>query len=150
MPALVFAKAVKQKHICLSFEADLDGQTSTFICTVPWASEPSIRFCNTCSQARSQVLRLGGQNTHWRGKYFCFYNMFKTKFSGHNQILGGTNKIGGNCPEGPRGYGPVRTLKRASALQGVVLVKKMNGQSSPVWATVTPSPRLQLMKPCLN
>jgi len=31
---------------------------------------------------------------------FCFYYMFKTNFSGHN-------KIGGNCPWIPRGYGLV-------------------------------------------
>ena len=49
-----------------------------------------IKFTNTIahrSQARSQVLRLGG-TTSLRCQEFCFYYMFETKFSGHNKIWG--------------------------------------------------------------
>jgi len=50
-------------------------------------------------QARSQVV---GHNTFLGGKYFCFYYMLKTNFSGRNKIWGA---LPPNAP--PRGYGPM-------------------------------------------
>ena len=52
-------------------------------------SAPAARFYGS----EGQIKLLGG-------KSFCFYYMFKTKFSGHNK------KYGGHCPRTPpRGYG---------------------------------------------
>jgi len=39
---------------------------------------------NDCLQACRQVLRFGGQNTHFGGQDFCFYGMSKAKCSGHS------------------------------------------------------------------
>jgi len=36
----------------------------------------------------------------FRGKYFCFYYMFKRKFSVHNKILGETKDCSGAQPPG--------------------------------------------------
>jgi len=38
------------------------------------------------------------QNTFLGGQDFCFYYMFKTNFSGRNNIWGGTKEIWGNAP----------------------------------------------------
>jgi len=46
-----------------------------------------------------QVLSFGGKH-NLRGKYFSFYYMFKTNFSGHNKILG-AQKMGSSAPECP-------------------------------------------------
>jgi len=45
------------------------------------------------------------ENTFLGGQDFCFYYMYKTNFSGRNNIWGGTKEILGECPP-PRGYGP--------------------------------------------
>jgi len=41
---------------------------------------------------------LVGHNTYLGGQGFCFYSMFKTKFSGRSKIWGGTKQIWGECP----------------------------------------------------
>jgi len=63
----------------------------------------TVRFLQPLTQACNQVLRFGGEEYIFRGEYFCFYYMFKTKFSGHN-------KIWEVLPLSvPSGYGPALT-----------------------------------------
>jgi len=38
-----------------------------------------------------------GQNAFLGGKDFCFHHIFKTIFSEHNNVWGGTKIFGGNC-----------------------------------------------------
>jgi len=47
------------------------------------------------TQARSQVLRFGGENTFLEGHDFCFY-IFKTNFSANKKMWGVQKKFGGN------------------------------------------------------
>jgi len=49
-------------------------------------------------QARSQVSRFGGAQYIFGEHDFGFYYMFKTNFSGHNKIWGGTKKFGAPLP----------------------------------------------------
>jgi len=49
---------------------------------------------------------LKGHNTFLEGHDFCFYYIFKTKFSGNKKIWGDTKEIWGALPpNAPRGYG---------------------------------------------
>ena len=54
---------------------------------------------STAEQARSQVSRFGGAQYIFRGARFCFYYMFKIKFSGRNKIWGHKKNFGGTAPE---------------------------------------------------
>jgi len=45
-------------------------------------------------QARSQVLKFGGEKYILGGQDFCFYHIFETNFLG-------TRKFGGHCPRMP-------------------------------------------------
>ena len=57
-----------------------------------------LNFC----QARSQVLTFGrGEKYVFRGKDFCFYYMFKIKFSGHNKICRVQKNLRGTATECP-------------------------------------------------
>jgi len=56
----------------------------------------SLWFVKVKSEARFEGL--GGGNKYLVEQDFCFYYMFKTILSGHNEILGSTNKIWWHCP----------------------------------------------------
>jgi len=46
-----------------------------------------------------QVLRFRGAKYNFKGKYFCFYHMFKTNFSEHNEVCGAQKRFGGTASE---------------------------------------------------
>jgi len=59
------------------------------------------RVYELCRRASSPVARfwgLEGQNTFLGGHDFCFYDIFKTNFSGNKKIWGNTKEIWGKLP----------------------------------------------------
>jgi len=71
-------------------------------------------------QTRSQILRFRGGKIHFTRGNFCFYYMFKTNFSGHNQIWGGTKQIWGDLPTNA----PLSTGLPRGNCYGAILLNK--------------------------
>ena len=68
-----------------------------------WPSKENILIEDTIlvESGLQPGFKVWGRKIHFRGKDYCFYHMFETNYSEHNNVWRGTNDFGGNFPRMP-------------------------------------------------
>jgi len=103
----------------------------TFNCNCISCNVPRNRRLGKSSygHVHRQVLRLSGAEYILGGQDFCFYDIFKTNFSGHN-------KFGGDCPRMPLlGHGLVVVTLHKSCFSSIYKLSNARTTQRPLLFT---------------